>query len=78
LAVAQARCLILLREGYITFDEAFKKEAEFGVFSQVALLKKFEKVDSTQLYKCLRNGSPIKAFEDESKKQLYSALELKI
>jgi hypothetical protein len=46
LAVAQARCLILLREGYLTFSDVFKKGATFGVFSQVNLLKEFEKVEA--------------------------------
>jgi hypothetical protein len=45
LAVAQARSLILLREGYLTFKDVFKREAEFGVFSQVSLLKYFYKVE---------------------------------
>jgi tetratricopeptide (TPR) repeat protein len=46
LAVVQARCLILLREGYLTFKDVFKRKAEFGVFSQVDLLGNFGEVEA--------------------------------
>jgi hypothetical protein len=46
LAVAQARCLILLREGYLSFKEVFKRSAEYGVFSQKWMLKDFASVES--------------------------------
>ncbi|MDO8954164.1 MAG: hypothetical protein Q7V63_04880 [Gammaproteobacteria bacterium] len=42
--VAQARCLILIEKGVISFEEAFKNNPLFGVYSQTKLVEKIEKV----------------------------------
>lgn len=44
MAVSQARCLILIREGKIRFKDAFKKDAEFGVYSQTDIYNNPDKV----------------------------------
>ncbi|MDF2940864.1 MAG: hypothetical protein K0R66_1506, partial [Gammaproteobacteria bacterium] len=45
MAVAQARCLIMLEAGFIKFEDAFKNDALFGVYSQKEILSCPEKVE---------------------------------
>ncbi|MDF2941053.1 MAG: hypothetical protein K0R66_1695, partial [Gammaproteobacteria bacterium] len=45
MTVSQARCLIMLEAGFIKFEEAFKNDARFGVYSQKEILSCPEKVE---------------------------------
>lgn len=38
MCVAQARCLIMIRAGFISFKEAFKNNVLFGVYSQTGII----------------------------------------
>ena len=39
MSVAQARCLLMIQAGYLSFEDAFITKAMFGVYSQVGILK---------------------------------------
>ncbi len=50
MTVAQARCLILIREGYISFEEAFDNNVLFGVYSQTKIIDSPVKVENACAY----------------------------
>ena len=44
MAVSQARCLIMLEAGFLTFEEIFKKDNLFGIYSQSDIVRQPGKV----------------------------------
>ncbi len=38
MTVSQARCLILLRDGHLSFDDVFKNNAKYGVYSTTGMI----------------------------------------
>lgn len=44
MAVAQARCLIMMEAGFIDIEEAFKNNTLFGIYSQTEIINRPEKV----------------------------------
>jgi len=44
MTIAQARCLKMLMAGYLSFDEVFKNNVLFGIYSKTKLYDQFERV----------------------------------
>lgn len=47
MSVAQARCLIMIREGFLSFEETFKNNVPFGVYSHTSILADVKKVEES-------------------------------
>lgn len=50
MSVAYARCLILIREGFITFQDAFKNSAIFSIYSHKDLLDSPSNIEASAKY----------------------------
>lgn len=72
ISVSQARCLIMLEKGYLTFEDAFSRNSVFGAYTQTNILREPKKVaeacrKTDALYiNFLRDTHP--EFKDEHKK----------
>jgi len=50
MALAQARCLIMIEAGFISFDEAFKNNVLFGIYSNTGIID-----DPYKVARCCKN-----------------------